>query len=213
MKNILFDGIAPDALTTLLGCLSARRQVYDKGEFIFVEGDAVGDVGVVLSGSVHVVKEDYWGSRVILALIGEGGLFAEAFSAAGTEKLPVSVVAAGSAEVLFIDCRKICRTCPNACSFHAKLVSNMLKILADKNVSLTEKLEHITRKTTREKLLSYLSSQAKRAGSPVFAIPFNRQELADYLSVERSAMSYELGKLRDEGVIAYRKNDFELLNI
>jgi CRP-like cAMP-binding protein len=120
-------------------------------------------------------------------------------------------VATADSELLFIDFRRLASPCVNACAFHARLIRNMLNIVSVKNIALTRKIEHVSRRTTREKLLSYLSDAAKKAGGGWFSIPFNRQELADYLYVERSAMSATLSKLRDEGVLLYRRNNFKLL--
>lgn len=140
-----------------------------------------------------------------------GGLFGEAFSFARVECLPVSVTAAEKTEVLFINCERIITVCPSACEFHNRLVRNMLKILAEKNMTLTQKIGHMGKRTTREKILSYLSEQAKKAGGESFTIPLNRQEMADYLAVDRSAMSKELGRLKEEGQISFHKNQFQLL--
>jgi CRP-like cAMP-binding protein len=207
----LFADIGADDLGALLSCLSARRSAYERGAFIFVSGGDATRVGVVLSGGVHVVKEDYEGNRAILTRVGPGGLFGEAFACAGTKKLPVGVVAAEDSVILSIDMIRIVTVCSSACGFHAGLIRNMLRVLAEKNLSMMQKLEHITRRTTREKLLSYLSAAAKEAESAAFDIPFNRQELADYLSVDRSAMSAELSAMRRDGLLLYARNHFTLL--
>lgn len=207
----LFGGIAPAELRTLLGCLMATERSYEKGDFIFMADQRVESVGVVLSGSIHVIQEDFWGNRSILANISPGGLFGEAFSCAETEKLPVSVVSAVKSDILLIDYRRIITSCPSACGFHTDMIKNMLRILALKNILLTQKIEHVTQRTTRAKLLSYLSAQAMNGKNAHFEIPFNRQELADYLSVDRSALSSELGKMRDDGILQFEKNQFKLL--
>jgi CRP-like cAMP-binding protein len=139
-----------------------------------------------------------------------GGLFGEAFACAGAENLPVGVMAAEESEILLMNHERMLTSCPSACAFHTALIRNLTRILAEKNVILTQKLEHVTRRTTREKLLSYLSARAKLAKGNVFDIPFSRQELADYLSVERSAMSAELSRMRNEGLLRYKRNHFEL---
>jgi CRP-like cAMP-binding protein len=219
MKNIhdalrecpLFSGIAETDLSVMLTCLSAVRDKFERGKFIFSTGDRARSVGVVLKGGVHVLQEDYWGDRNILSHIGPGGLFGDAFACAGIEKLPVSAVAASETEILLIDLSRIVTTCSSACEFHTGLIKNMLRMLARKNLSLIEKIEHITRRTTRKKLLSYLSAQAKEAGSSSFDLPFNRQGMADYLAVDRSAMSAELSKMRSEGLLTYEHNHFRLM--
>lgn len=206
----LFESISKSQLNSLLKCISAVEKSYEKNSFIFREDDTANSVGVVLSGVVYVFKEDFWGKRNILARIGPGELFGEAFSCAEADRLTINVSAVENSTVLMIDYKKIITTCSFACTFHTILIKNMLKILAKKNIMLTQKIEHITKNSTREKLLSYLSSKALQAESRIFTIPFNRQELADYLSVERSAMSAELCRMRDEGIISFHKNQFEL---
>ena len=211
LKNCaLFDNINEKELEGLLKCLLAKHKTFKKNEFIFCEDDKPTYVGIVLSGSVCVVKEDFWGNRAILAKLGEADLFGEAFSCAEVERLPVSVVASENTQVLLIDYKRIITTCSSACAFHSNLINNMIKILAIKNIRMTQKIHHIVKRTTREKLLSYLSEQALIYKSDRFKIPFNRQELADYLSVDRSAMSNELSKLRDEGIIEFNKNEFKI---
>lgn len=207
----LFAGIDECELQTLLGCLSAIERSYEKNDFIFMADDIVTVIGVVLSGSVHIIQEDFWGNRTILARIESGDLFGEAFSCAETEKLPVSVFAAEASGILLIDYHKIITACSSACTFHTGLIKNMLRILARKNVMLTQKIEFITQRTTRGKLLSYLSAQARQAGRGSFEIPFDRQQLAEYLSVDRSAMSNELSKMRDDGILKFHRNHFELI--
>lgn len=209
-KCPLFDKIEEKDLENMLYCLSAKNKIYKKNDFIFSEEDKPTYVGIIVSGSVCVVKEDFWGNRSILAKLGEGDLFGEAFSCAEIESLPVSVVASENTEVILIDYKKIITTCSAACVFHSHLINNMIKILANKNIMMTRKIQHIAKRTTREKLLSYLSEQAIKCKSNEFKIPFNRQELADYLSVDRSAMSNELSKMRDEGIIEFSKNEFKI---
>ncbi|MDR3225755.1 MAG: Crp/Fnr family transcriptional regulator [Clostridiales Family XIII bacterium] len=215
LKSALFAGIEKSQLESLLGCLSATQRVCKKGEFIFLAGKEAASVGLVMSGSVHILQEDSWGNRMILARFGPGELFGEAFSCAGAERLPVSVIAAARSEILLIDYRKIVTSCSAACVFHARLVENMLRILAEKNILLTRKLAYFSQRTIRGKLLSFLSDQAIREGSDakntVVEIAFNRQELADYLCVDRSALSRELGAMQSEGLIRYRKNRFEIM--
>ncbi len=206
----LFYNISQNDLNSVLHCLSAKDKFYKKNDFIFSEEDTPVYAGIIISGSVCVVKEDFWGNRAILAKLGEGELFGEVFSCAEVESFPVSVVATEDTEIILIDCRKVTTTCSTACVFHTQLINNLIKILANKNIMMNQKIQHIVKRTTREKLLSYLSEQAVRFKSDVFTIPFNRQELADYLSVDRSAMSKELSKMKDEGIIEFNKNEFVL---
>lgn len=212
LKNsILFEGIAETELLPLLGCLSAKRAHYDKNEIVFMSGDSLHHFGIVLSGQVQIYQEDYYGYRNILNHVGAGQLFGESFACADIEALPVSVLATADSELLFIDCRRLAAPCTHACAFHSRLIQNMLTIIAKNNIFLMQKFEITSKRSTREKLLAYLSAEAQKAHSNSFSIPFNRQELADFLSVDRSAMSTELGRLRDEGLLTFHKNHFELL--
>jgi len=207
----LFAGIEDSNLKALLDCLMAVRRSYKKSEYVFSAGDAIQSVGIVISGSVHILQEDYWGNRTILANIPPGGLFGEAFSCAEIDSLPVSVLTVEKTEVLLIDYKRIITTCSSSCVFHLALIKNMMKLLAQKNIMLTQKMEIVTHRTTRERLLAYLSAQAIKTGKNRFTIPFNRQQLADFLSVERSAMSAELSHMQEDGLISTNRSDFELL--
>ncbi len=206
----LFSGIADAELAALLGCLAITAKNCAKDDFVFTTGERSGPMGLVLSGSVHIVQEDFWGRRTILTRIVPGELFGEAFACAGLERLPVSALAAEAAEIILFDYRKIASPCARACACHSGLINNMLRILARKNVFLVQKIEHLSRRSTREKLLAYLSARARETGQSNFAIPFNRQELADYLAVDRSAMSSELSRMREEGILEFKRNEFEL---
>ena len=209
-KCPLFAGIEDDNIHNILPCLSATIRHADKNTFIFSADDYVHSVGLILRGSVHIIQEDFWGRKDILSQLGPGELFAESFSCTSEDKLTVSVLAVEATDYLLIDCRKIIRTCTSACVFHTKLISNMLQVIAHKNIRLMQKVEQVSKRSTREKLLSYLSAASKAAGKNDFSIPFNRQELADYLSVDRSAMSSELGRMRDEGLIEFSRSHFIL---
>ena len=207
----LFDGIEDSDLPPLLSCLCAKSIHYEKGQTVFFSGESIERFGIVLSGQVQVVQDDYYGNRSILGKIDIGNLFGESFACAEIKALPVSVITTTESEILFIDCHRLAVPCAKACGFHGRLIQNMLRIVSQKNISLTQKFEFTSKRTTREKLMAYLSAEAKKTGSSSFNIPFNRQELADFLSVERSAMSAELSKLREDGILSYHKNQFELL--
>lgn len=207
----LFSGVESAELEAMLGCLNARKVATDKDTYIFREGDPADFVGVVLSGAVRVLRTDFYGNQSILGQVEPGGVFGEAFSCAGAEALPVSVVAAQPTSVLLMDLKRVLTVCPRACSFHSRIVTNLVQALAQKNLHLNQRLDIASRRTTRDKLLAYLTDQAKRQNSAQFTIPFDRQTLADYLGVERSAMSAELSKLQKEGILETRKNWFKLL--
>lgn len=209
----LFEGIEPEQIQILLGCLRATVNTYQKGEFILHRGEPTRRMGIVLEGTAHIIKEDFWGNRVILGPSGPGQLFAESYACLGSENLAVSVVAATTARVMFLDVVSLFQSCTTACDFHTRMIRNLTRVLAGRNLMLTQKVEHMAQKTTREKLLSYLSGEAQRAGSASFSIPYDRQELADYLSVDRSAMCTELSKLQRQGVLRCQKKQFELLEL
>ncbi|MDR2158660.1 MAG: Crp/Fnr family transcriptional regulator [Treponema sp.] len=206
----LFEGMKTGELDILLDCLGAREKTYEKDGRVFAAEETPLRFGIVLSGALLVVQDDFWGNRSILERIEPRGLFGTAFVLGGFEKLPVSVTAAAKTEVLVMNGNGIARPCRKTCAFHSRLIRNMMENLARRNVLLVQKIGHITRRSTREKLLSYLSSQALKIGNDSFEIPFNRQELADYLAVDRSAMSSELGRMRDEGLLDFHKNRFAL---
>lgn len=203
----LFSGIAEDELPSLLERLEAAVRTFQKNETIFLEGGNTNAVGIILSGGVHIVQEDYEGNRSVIALVEAPQLFGEAFAFAGVDRLPASVVAAQDSEIMLISARKMLA----ALEDDSRIIQNLLGIIAKKNLLLKEKIEYLTIRTTKGKLMAYLSAQAKAQGSRRFTIPYDRQGLADYLSVERSAMSAELGKLRREGKINFKRNQFELL--
>jgi cAMP-binding proteins - catabolite gene activator and regulatory subunit of cAMP-dependent protein kinases len=210
-KSPLFKGIRDDEIEEMMGCLAGDLKKYRKDEYILRLGDSLEAIGLLISGSVSVIKEDYWGNRNIMAKMEPGDIFGESYACVSGAALGVSVEAATDSEVLFLNVGKIMTTCNSACSFHSKLSQNLLTILASKNLYLNSKLTHMMQRTTREKLLSYLSGESVKHNSASFDIPFNRQQLADYLSVDRSAMSNELCKMRDEGILKFDKNHFSLM--
>ena len=207
----LFAEIAPEDLGPLLDCLGAQKKTFRKGQRILSEGDPARYVGIVLEGCVQIEKLDYYGNRSILTQALTADVFAESFACARAAKMPVSAVATEDTVAMLIDCGRITTGCSNACGFHSRLIANLLQIVAKRNLQLSQKIEITAKRTTREKLMAYLLSCAKLSGSESFTIPFDRQALADYLQVERSAMSAEIGKLRKEGVLESKKNHFRLL--
>lgn len=206
----LFSGIAEEEIAAMLGCLGTRVRKYKKGEYVFRQGDPIGDITVLASGCLHIQRDDYWGSRSIINVVMPGEMFGEAFAARNGGTILNDVAAVEDAEVLFFDVNRVLTTCSSACRFHAMVVQNLFYAISEKNRKLVQKLGHMAKRTTRDKLLSYLSEEAKRQQKSEFSIPFNRQQLADYLSVDRSALSGELSKLKDEGLLDYRKNEFIL---
>ena len=207
-SNPLFQGIALSDFKRALNCLSAKTACYKKDDVILLSGDTVNFVGLILFGSVQIIKEDRDGHITILTKLGVSGIFGETFACAEITQSPVTILATENTEVLLIDYKKIITTCAAACPFHAKLIENMLKLIARKNLMLNQKIEILSKRTTREKLLSYFDMQ--RGIAKKFTIPYNREELAQYLCVDRSAMSNELCKMRDDGLIGFHKNTFEI---
>lgn len=207
--NPLFNGIGLNDLETMLHCIEGRVQKYQKGAVIQLVRTPVKTVGLVVSGMVQVLREDIDGKQNLMAELGEGELFGEVFACAGVSHSPVTVLASESCEVLHLNYRKVITTCSSTCSFHQRLIENMLTLIAKKNLLLNQKIDILSRRTTRERLLLFFDSQ--RQGAPRFTISFSREELAAYLCVERSAMAAELSKMQREGVIRYERNSFEIL--
>lgn len=207
----LFSGISQDDLQALLVCLDAKTKRYAKRETIASEGEKAQFVGIVLSGSVQISSIDYCGNRSIIGAAYPSELFGESFACAGTASLPIDVIAAEDAEILLIDCVRILNSCDNSCGFHRHLIFNLMQIIASKNLNFFEKIQIISKRTTQEKLMAYLLLCSKKLKSSSFDIPYDRQELADFLGVDRSGLSAEISKLCKAGVIKSRKNHFEIL--
>ncbi len=209
----LFRGISPEAITSMLPCLNAKIKSYKKDDSIFLAGDQIHEIGLVLSGAVNIIADFYWGTSHIFGHFEKGEIFAENYAAIPNKELPVSVIASENSEILFLDMQKMITTCQKVCASHQTLSKNLLMISAKKNLNLSSRMMHTASKSIRGRLLSYLSEQAINYGSNIFQIPFNRQQLADYLAVDRSAMSNELSKMQKEGLIEFHKNEFILKEI
>ncbi|HEY9575169.1 MAG TPA: Crp/Fnr family transcriptional regulator [Lachnospiraceae bacterium] len=214
LKNsVLFRGISEAEILSMKSCLLATIKDYKKNDFVFRAGETTSSLGLVLSGSVTIIQEDFWGNRNIIAKIGAPNLFAETYALLPNIPLRVSVCSEETTQIMFFNIRHLTTSCEKNCNFHHQLIENLVTTMAQKNILMNEKLQHMSQRTTREKLLSYLSVRAQTEKSTAFTIPFNRQQLADYLSVDRSAMSNELSKLRDEGYLDFHKNKFTLHNL
>lgn len=207
----LFRGIREDEITELLHCLDASERTFQKDDVIFRAGSPVNEIGLIESGSVNIVVNLYWGNSIIFGHIGKGEVFAENYAAIPRKELLCDVVATENTKVIFLKMQNILTTCRKGCAYHNRIIQNMLRISAEKNLNMSSRMMHTASKSLRERLLSYLSEQALERGSSHFTIPFNRQQLADYLAVNRSAMSKELSKMQEEGLITYRKNEFILM--
>ncbi|MBQ9770086.1 MAG: Crp/Fnr family transcriptional regulator [Clostridia bacterium] len=212
LKNTaMFSGISEEEIGSMLSCLGARLITYKKGEFVFRQGEEIGYITLLAEGSLLVQQDDYWGNRSILGKIEVGDLFGEAYIAKTSGPILNDVIAQTDSAVIFFDVLRVMTTCSAACSFHSAVIKNLFFAISEKNRSLVRKLSHISKRSTREKLISYLSDEAKKQESSEIVVPFSRQQLADFLSVDRSAMSKELSKMRDEGLILFNKNRFSLL--
>lgn len=207
----LFQKVSRENYGKMLRCFGARVVTVKKNSAVFHEGQSAKKVGIVLTGTVQTVQDDYFGNRSILSMAGPGQLFAEGFACAGVDALPVSMVATADSQVMLIDCSHIMTMCRNACPFHNQMIRNLLHSVAQSNLQLNQKIEILSKRTTREKVMAYLLSEAKIQGSNDFTIPYDRQELADYLGVERSAMSAVIGKLRDDGILKVNRRHFQLM--
>ena len=205
----LFHGLREAQIREMLPCLSARQSRFRRGQFLLRAGDRAAFAGILLSGEAEVLQEDFWGNRNLLAAVGPGDLFAEAFACAHAVS-PVSVLCKTDGSVLYLNVRAVFSPCEKACAQHKALSQNLIRVLAEKNMQLNEKAGFLSQRTTREKLLAYLSAQARRAGSASFRIPFDRQQLADFLSVNRSAMSAELSRMQREGLLCADRSSFTL---
>ncbi len=203
----LFAGINEKEIEEMLLRLSAKKRNYCKGEYIYRSGERIATVALLLEGCVLIQREDYWGNLSILNKISEGEIFGEAYAVPSSGAILNNAVASENSTVLFLDLNRILT---DTYAVQTLIMQNLFSALAEKNRILAQKLGHMSQRTTREKLLSYLSEQSQKAGSSVFDIPFNRRQLADFLSVDRSAMSNELCKMRDDGLLLFDRNHFVL---
>ncbi len=211
-KARLFQNISVEEIESLLDCLGASFGKFEKGQYLLSAGDPVRQIGVLLTGSADVIKEDAFGRRSIVTSISPLDMFAEALVCAQVQESPVSVQATADGTLCFLDYKRIVTSCGSACGFHTRLVQNMLGILAYKNIMFNKKMDYLLMKSMRERVSAYLLDQSAQRNSLSFSIPFNREELADYLSVDRSAMSRELGRMKLEGLIDFSKNKFVIID-
>jgi CRP-like cAMP-binding protein len=204
----LFFEIQDTDIASMLKCLGSRKQSYQKGEFIFLAGKSAPAMGIVLSGKAEVVKENILGDSMIIGMLQPGNLFGETFACMGKKVMPLSVIVLEKCEVLLLDVSRIVHICHSACPFHQQLISNLLRIVAEENDMLNQKMSYITNKTIRNRLEAYFYDQMEHSGSHEFTIPFNRNELADYLCIDRSAMCRELSHMKSDGILDYSGKNF-----
>lgn len=205
----IFSGMTDEEILSILHCMDAKVLKRPRGSFILHGGQTTQSMGLLLQGSGLIMQEDIWGRRNIIDIITPADTFLEAFACTGNP-LSISVAAETDCEILMLNTERILHTCPTACAHHTRVIGNLVETIARKTLRMNDKITHMSRRSTREKLLSYLSSESIRQGSLCFTIPFDRQQLADFLCVERSAMSAELSRLRKEGVLSCTRNRFQL---
>ena len=210
-KSRLFWGVDEEDMTSMLHCLQARLETYKKGEYVFRQGQNIDQITILVEGKLLVQRDDFWGNRSIVNVISVGEMFGEAYIAPDSGTILNDVIAEEDSAVIFFDVQRILTTCQSACRFHSIVIKNLFFAISEKNRKLVQKIGHMSKRSIRTKLISYLSDEAKRQNSSSFTIPFNRQQLADFLSVDRSAMSNELCKMRDEGLLTFDRNKFRLL--
>lgn len=206
----LFGKIREQEICSVLNCLGAAAREYKKGEFIFLEGAYLDCIGAVMRGSVQMIKEDVWGQKSILLTLERGEVFGESFVCGDRKGTTVSFLAASDCRILLMNFHRVMKTCSAACVYHQRLVENMVTLLARKNVQLMDKMEIISKKSIRGRILTWMSQQVQEQGDRRFISPLGRLELADYLCVDRSALTRELGRMQEEGLLDYDKNLFEL---
>lgn len=211
MQNHLFNNIQKTDLFFVLKCLQAKISDFKKGELIFLNGSKINYIGLILLGNVQIIKEDFNGNQTIISLLKQGDLFGESYACTGLSIINATVLASSDCKILFIDYNKIINVCSSNCSFHTKLIENMIKILAYKNIILNQKIDFMSKRTIREKLIAYFGGEMQKAKSKKFIVEYKRQELADFLCIDRSALSRELCNMRDEGLIKFNKNEFEVM--
>ena len=210
-RTQLFSGVSDTEISAMLNCLQAKLLTFQKGDYVFREGERIDNITVLVKGKLLVQHDDFWGNRNIVNVIRVGEMFGEAYVAPESGSLLNDVIAEEDSAVIFFDVRRILTVCSTACRFHSMVIQNLFFAISEKNRKLVQKIGHMSKRSTRAKLLSYLSEEAKRQNSSHFTIPFTRQQLADFLCVDRSAMSNELCKMRDEGLLQFAKNQFVLL--
>ena len=209
-KSKLFLGLKESEITSVLKCLGSRSQKYFKGEYIFLAGESKPAVGIIISGKAQVSKENMLGDSMIIGFLQTADMFGETFAYMGKKIMPITVVASETSEVLWLDLNCIIHTCQNACAFHQQLISNLLKVFADKNAFLNQKMYYITHKTIRSRLEAYFYDIMEQNGSSDFVVPLNRNELSDYLCIDRSAMCRELSHMKKDGILDYKGQNFHL---
>jgi CRP-like cAMP-binding protein len=212
-KNPLFDGIDDYGIDQLLGCLQPKVKNYEKNQFIAFAGDEFTSIGVILEGQVTVIKENATGNKVMISLLDPGDMFGEMIAFSNFTKWPATVQATKNSAIMFMEKSAIVGECPKMCSWHKSLIQNMLKIVSNRALMLNKKVEYLSIKSMRGKLSTFFVEEHKKSKGNVLNLTMNRNELADFLNVSRPSMSREMAKLKDEGIIDYKKNQIEIKDL
>ncbi|MBO8435305.1 MAG: Crp/Fnr family transcriptional regulator [Tyzzerella sp.] len=207
----LFNNIKKEDLKNVLGCSYIAYKTFSKGDYLAMTDDEIHYIGIICKGSVQMIKEDYWGNKTILLHMHTGEVFGETFVCSASFLSQVSFITTEKTEIMFLDYYKVMHTCSSSCPHHNKLISNMLRCIGEKNIKLMEKVEVVSKKTLRDKIMTYLAIEAKNQGNNEFTIQFSRIELSEYLCADRSAVTRELASMRDDGLIEFEKNLFKIL--
>lgn len=209
----LFNSISKDDLGSVLGCLQPKVCTYSKNSYIAVEGECFSGLGILLAGKATVIKENAAGSRLVMTMMEAGDMFGEMIVFSTRELWPVSVIAQAECQVTFLPSVKIMGTCSNVCASHKQLITNMLTIISEKAIMLNRKVEYLAIKGMREKISTYLLEQYKLTGRNTFTVSLNRNDLADFFNVSRTALSREMGRMRDEGLIEFYRSSIKIKDL
>lgn len=207
----LLDHIALEDRATMLSCIGYHIGAFQKGEIVAFDDEYIKHIGIILCGNVDMIKEDLWGNKTMLVRMRKDELFGETFACGDDTLSVVTFIASENSKILFLPFNRVMHSCTMACAFHHQLIENMVRIIANKNRDLMYKVEVVSKRTIRERLLAYLAIQAQRQESRSVEIPLGRVELAEYLCVDRSALTRELQKMKEDGLIDYTKNHFRIL--
>jgi len=213
LKCVLFQGIKADEIAQMLGCISPRSVEYAKGELIAQAGAPLREIGVVFAGAVAVTKETALGERIVLNKIQAGGIFGEVAALADSQRAPATIFSLEKSAVLYFLPEKILSSCQKVCPWHRQLTMNLVHLVADKALYLNRKIDYLVIKSMRGKLSTFLYEQYSKMENLNVTLPFNRNELADFLNVSRPSMSRELGRMRDEGILSFSGSSFRILNL
>ena len=213
LKNCsLLKNIEVDNFTKLFACVNAKIKTYSSNEYVFIAGDKINYIGIVLSGAHETHKENLAGTKHILNFLGPSSVFAEGIVCLAEGISPVTIKVKENSKILTIPFDRIVNTCGNSCAHHIQLIKNIMLHLSEKNLELNQKIELLTLKGIREKLATYLLYEAKRQNKTSFEIVPNRNELSEFLNVSRPSMCRELSLMKSQGVLDYYQNTFKILS-